>query len=165
MPLTNVPHRAMGEPKPAPVRLLLVDDDPEDAFLTRRAFQRCRLTNEFAHVPSAEAMFALLGSDEPRPDLILLDINMPGMGGLEALRRLRADAALRAIPVVVLSTSDDVGDVLSSYDIGANSYVTKPVSSEGLTEIARLFDEYWFQLVRLPGTGRRTFERGSAHRR
>ena len=152
MPLTNVPRREMGAPKARPVQLLLVDDDPEDAFLTRRAFQRCKLINEFQHVASAEAMFDHLdrAAPEARPDLILLDINMPGMGGLEALRRLREHGTWRAIPVVVLSTSDDVRDVLSSYDIGANSYVTKPVDMDGLTKVARLFDEYWFQLVRLP---------------
>ena len=156
MPLTNVPHRALGAPRPRPVRLLLVDDDAEDAFLTQRAFERCKLLNEFHHLESAEAMLAHLAEvDEAgRPDLILLDINMPGMGGLEALRRLRADDALRAIPVVMLSTSDDVRDVLTSYDIGANSYVTKPVDLEGLTKVARLFDEYWFQLVHLPRADR-----------
>lgn len=151
-------------PHPRPAVILLVDDDPEDAFLMRRAFSKGKLLNDFHHVSSGEAMFAFLRHEghydpsqrpllpSPPPDLILLDINMPGMGGLAALETLRADPDLRRIPVVVLSTSDDVTDVLKSYDIGANSYVTKPVDVAGMMKVANLFDQYWFQLVRLPAS-------------
>ena len=142
---------------PRPVVILLVDDDDEDAFLTRRAFSKGKLLNDFHHVSSGEEMFAYLRGEgrfaleaSPRPDLILLDINMPGMGGLEALKLLREDDTLRRIPVVMLSTSDDMDDVLGSYDGGANSYVTKPVDVAGMMKVASLFEEYWFQLVRLP---------------
>lgn len=140
-------------PKPAlrEVVILLVDDDPEDAFLTRRTFAKGKLANDFHHVTSGEEMLAFLrDGGAPRPHLILLDINMPGMGGLGALRTLRRAPDLRTIPVVMLSTSEEREDVVASYDVGANSYISKPVDIAGMAAIVEQLEAYWFRLVRLP---------------
>jgi CheY-like chemotaxis protein len=90
----------------------------------------------------------------PRPDLILLDLNMPRKDGREALHEIKADPALRRIPVVVLTTSKTEQDVLRSYDLGANSYITKPVTFDSLVEVVRTLGQYWFEIVELPGDGR-----------
>jgi CheY-like chemotaxis protein len=138
--------------------ILMADDDPADVRLTQKAFEECRLKNEFRHVSDGQELLDYLRrngryadpASSPRPGLILLDLNMPGMDGRTALTALKADADLRRIPVVIMSTSKADEDVARSYDLGANSFVSKPVTFDGLVEAVRTLDTYWFQLVALP---------------
>lgn len=141
-----------------PVIVLMVDDDEADVYSAKRAFQEGKIVNEFRHVSDADGLFdyldrmgdAVASSPYPRPHVILLDINMPGLSGLEALKTLKGNELYRSIPVIVLTTSDEEHDVSESYALGASSYITKPVSVEGMLNVARRFEEYWFQMVRIP---------------
>jgi CheY-like chemotaxis protein len=139
--------------------ILLADDDQEDREMTRDALQDSRLTNDLRCVVDGqdlmdylrrEGRYADPGADAPRPGIILLDLNMPKKDGREALAEIKADEALRRIPVVVLTTSKDDQDVLRSYDLGVNSFITKPVTFVGLVEALRTWSRYWFELVELP---------------
>ena len=140
------------------ITILLADDDEDDQLLARQAFEECRLTNERRIVADGEELldylhgrgdFAAPGS-APRPGLILLDLNMPRLDGREALRQIKADPSLRSIPVVVLTTSRQEQDILRSYDLGVNSFITKPVTFEGLVDVIKTLGRYWFELVKLP---------------
>lgn len=141
-----------------PVVILMVDDDIEDIYSTKRAFSEGKIVNDFHHVTGGEELFEYLenkGSyngdiENPRPHIILLDINMPKQSGLEILEKLRKMPKFRAIPVVMLTTSDQENDILDSYERGANSFVTKPVNIEGMLKVAQDFENYWFQLVAIP---------------
>lgn len=138
-----------------PFEILLVDDNPADADLTRELFQSistsCRI-----HVVSDGAagleFLRRLGvhGDAPRPDLIVLDLNLPGKSGHEALGQLKSDPDLRQIPVVVFTSSESQMDVVSAYDLHANCYLTKPVDLERFTRIVRAIEEFWLTLVTLP---------------
>jgi CheY-like chemotaxis protein len=150
---------------PAPLPILLADDDEDDRELTSDALHESRLANEIRFVGDGQELLDYLrhegryaGSDAPRPGMILLDLNMPKKDGREALAEIKGDAALRQIPVVVLTTSKDEEDVFRSYDLGVNSFITKPVTFAGLVEAMRMFTRYWFELVELPdgapGNGR-----------
>lgn len=138
--------------------ILMADDDPADVRLTQKALEECRLKNEFRHVSDGQELLDYLRrrgaytdpASSPRPGLILLDLNMPGMDGRTALTALKADPDLRRIPVVIMSTSKADEDVARSYDLGANSFISKPVTFDGLVEVVRTLDTYWFQLVALP---------------
>lgn len=138
--------------------ILMADDDPADVRLTQKALEECHLKNDFRHVSDGQELLDYLNrrgrfadpATSPRPGLILLDLNMPGMDGRTALAHLKADADLRRIPVVILTTSKAEEDVLRSYDLGANSFVSKPVTFDGLVDVVRTLDTYWFQLVALP---------------
>lgn len=138
--------------------ILLADDDPADVMLTRRAFRTARLDNDLHVVSDGEELLEYLRStgryapprDQPFPDLLLLDLNMPRMDGREALAEIRRDPKLHALPAVVLTTSEQEADVLRTYDLGANSFITKPVSIEGLVAVVKALDNYWFQIVSLP---------------
>jgi CheY-like chemotaxis protein len=139
--------------------ILLADDDQEDREMTRDALQDSRLTNDLRCVVDGqdlmdylrrEGRYADPGADAPRPGIILLDLNMPKKDGREALAEIKADEALRRIPVVVLTTSKDEQDVLGTYDLGVNSFITKPVTFVGLVEALRTWSRYWFELVELP---------------
>lgn len=138
--------------------ILMADDDPADITLTREALGECNLRSDFRHVANGRELLDYLQrrgrfSDpklSPRPSLVLLDLNMPGMDGREALTAMKADADLRRIPVVILTTSKAEEDILRSYDLGANSFVTKPVTFDGLVDVMRTLDQYWFQMVALP---------------
>lgn len=133
-------------------RILLVDDSAMDVELTLDAFNEVRLTNDVEVARSGqEALDRLLAAsrrdgDRPLPDLILLDLKMPGIDGFEVLRRIKGTPVLRRIPVVVLTSSREEGDRAMSYDTGANSYVVKPVSFEGFLEVVRKIDDYWVAL-------------------
>jgi CheY-like chemotaxis protein len=141
-----------------PVTILMADDDPDDRDLARTAMEESRLANELRFVEDGEELIDYLGrrgryadpKDSPRPGLILLDLNMPRKDGREALREIKRDPALRQIPVVVLTTSKAEEDILRSYDLGANCFITKPVTFEGLVEVVKILDKHWFQLVELP---------------
>lgn len=142
-----------------PIVILCAEDDEDDRLLMSEALAVSRLANRIEFVADGVELFEYLQrrgayvdpARSPRPGIILLDLNMPRMDGREALRQLKVDPELRRIPVVVLTTSSVETDVLASYDIGANSYVVKPVSFESLVDVVRGVDRYWFQIVALPG--------------
>jgi CheY-like chemotaxis protein len=142
-----------------PVTILMADDDEEDCELTRDALQDARLANEMRFVYDGQELLDYLrregaysdaSLDAPRPGIILLDLNMPKKDGREALAEIKADESLRRIPVVVLTTSKDEEDVLRTYDLGVNSFITKPVTFAGLVEVMRTWTRYWLEIVELP---------------
>jgi CheY-like chemotaxis protein len=140
------------------IRLLMAEDDPEDQMLVRKAFAKARLSNELTIVNDGEELMDYLHRRPPyetahRPDLLLLDLNMPRMDGREALREIKADPLLRAIPVIVLTTSSADEDILRSYDLGVNSYIQKPVTFPKLVELVTELGNYWFKIVKLPPNG------------
>jgi CheY-like chemotaxis protein len=143
-----------------PVTILMADDDEEDCELTRDALQDARLANEMRFVYDGqelidylrrEGAYAHPSVEAPRPGVILLDLNMPKKDGREALAEIKADESLRRIPIVVLTTSKDEEDVLRTYDLGVNSFITKPVTFAGLVEVMRTWTRYWLEIVELPG--------------
>jgi CheY-like chemotaxis protein len=142
-----------------PVTILMADDDEEDREFTRDALQNSRLANEMRFAVDGqdlmdylrrEGTYAAPDADAPRPGIILLDLNMPKKDGREALAEIKGDEALRSIPVIVLTTSKDEEDVFRTYDLGVNSFITKPVTFTGLVEVMRTWQRYWFELVELP---------------
>lgn len=141
------------------ITILLADDDEDDRVLTAGALRRSRLINDIRFVVDGEDLMHYLlgrgayapgGTPAPRPGLILLDLNMPKKDGREALREIKSDPALRRIPVVVLTTSKAEEDIVRTYDLGVNSFVSKPVTFEGLAAVMQTLADYWFDLVRLP---------------
>ncbi len=141
-----------------PVVFLMADDDPDDRLLIKEAFQESLVSNSIYFVEDGVELMDYLRlqdkfsdpADAPSPDLILLDLNMPRKDGREALAEIKSDLLLRYIPVVVLTTSKAEEDIMRSYDIGAASYITKPVTFDGLVEAIRGLGQYWVQIVRLP---------------
>ena len=141
--------------KPDFVHILLADDDPDDRLLTAEAFAEARLANHLHTVEDGVALMDFLHrrppyTDKPRPGLILLDLNMPRKDGRQALAEIKNNPDLAHIPVVVLTTSAEEEDVLRTYELGANSYITKPVTFEGLVHAVNVLGQYWFSLVDLP---------------
>jgi CheY-like chemotaxis protein len=144
------------------IRILLAEDDPDDRLLTRRALTKSRLANTIHTVEDGEELMDFLRregeysdpADAPRPGLILLDLNMPRMDGREALRKIKSDPDLRRIPVIVLTTSEADQDILQSYDLGVNAFVTKPVTFDGLADAIQALGEFWFHIVKLPPSAR-----------
>jgi two-component system response regulator len=129
--------------------ILLAEDNPDDVLLTRRAFTKNGFDNPIIAVPDGEAcLAALLPERGPavHPALVLLDINLPKIGGLEVLGRLRADPRTRTVPVVILTTSREQRDVLEGYRLGANSYVCKPVSFTTFVAVVRTLATYWLRV-------------------
>jgi CheY-like chemotaxis protein len=145
---------ARGEP----IAIVLADDDADDRELTRAALAESRLANELYTVEDGEQLLDLLAhrgsyageAAVPRPGLILLDLNMPRMDGQEALRIIKADPKLKSIPVVILTTSRAEEEIYRAYQLGANSYVTKPVTFDGLVSVLKALGLYWFEIVELP---------------
>lgn len=141
----------------ATVQIVLADDDPEDVELARDALAEVRLANNLQVVGDGDELLELLrgtgrhAGHPAHPRLILLDLKMPRMDGFEVLRQLKGDATLRTIPVVVLTTSAADADIVRSYDLGVNSFITKPVTFEGLVAAMRAVGHYWFEIVELPG--------------
>lgn len=138
------------------IDVLLVDDDPGDTLMIREAFAHNKVRNELAAVADGvQAMQYLRREgeyrDAPRPDLILLDLNLPRKDGREVLAEIKSDPELATIPVVVLTTSHAEEDVLRSYQLHANAYVTKPVDFERFIEVVRQIDEFFVTVVKLPG--------------
>ena len=141
-----------------PITILLADDDPEDRMLARDALHESRVANRLDMVVDGEELMDYLhrrGSYEslkgnPLPGLILLDLNMPRKDGREALREIKGDPHLRRIPVVVLTTSRAEEDIYRTYDLGVNSFITKPVTFEGLVDVIKALSRYWVEFVELP---------------
>jgi CheY-like chemotaxis protein len=133
----------------------LVEDDPGDVLMTKEAFEDYKLSNQLHVVNDGAAAMDFLRqkgehADAPRPDLVLLDLNLPRMDGREVLQAIKSDPELASIPVVVLTTSEAEEDVLRSYSLHANAYVTKPVDFERFIQVVRQIDEFFVTVVRLP---------------
>lgn len=139
------------------ISILLADDDEEDLQMTVDALRESRLSNDVRMVRDGEELMDYLfrrGSyadgNAPTPGLILLDLNMPRKDGREALAEIKASPALRKIPVIVLTTSKAEEDIFRSYDLGVNSFITKPVTFAGLAEAMKVMAKFWFEIVELP---------------
>jgi CheY-like chemotaxis protein len=137
------------------IDVLLIEDDPGDVLMTREAFADFKVHNRLHVVTTGDEAMAFLHregefSEAPAPDLILLDLNLPRMDGREVLAAIKGDDNLHSIPVVVLTTSDAEEDVLSSYALHANAYVTKPVDFERFIDVVRRIDDFFITVVRLP---------------
>jgi two-component system, chemotaxis family, response regulator Rcp1 len=138
-----------------PIELLLVEDNPADAELTRETLEDSRILHQLHVVSDGVEALAFVRQEEPyeeapRPDLILLDLNLPRKNGHEVLRELKENADLRRIPVIILTSSQAEEDILTSYDLQAAAYVTKPVDLEGFGRIVRAVEGFWFNVVRFP---------------
>jgi CheY-like chemotaxis protein len=148
--------KAMNKRNPAVI--LLVEDDRGDQELTRRALEQCQVCNELRIVEDGEEALAYLFRrgkfkdpiTSPRPDLLLLDLNLPRVDGRQVLERIRSDSKLRRMAVVVLTTSGREEDILRSYELGCNSFITKPGGMEQFTQVIQALGEYWFKTVVLP---------------
>jgi len=143
-----------------PITILMADDDADDRMLVKDAFAESRLNNDLHFVENGEELldylfrrgkFANL-KDSPYPGLILLDLNMPKKDGREALAEIKAHPDLRRIPIVILTTSRAEEDILRTYDLGANSFITKPVTFENLVHVVQVLGNYWVEIVELPGS-------------
>lgn len=140
------------------ILILIAEDDEEDRLLTKEALQESKLLNRTVFVENGEQLMDYLHNRPPyenrakcpTPGLILLDLNMPKKDGREALKEIRADEKLKSIPVVVLSTSKADEDILRTYNLGVNSFITKPVTFKSLVEIMHTLGKYWFETVALP---------------
>jgi CheY-like chemotaxis protein len=140
-----------------PITILMADDDEDDRDLARDALEGTRLGERMEFVIDGQELIDYLRHDgpysqAPRPSIILLDLNMPRKDGREALAELKADETLRQIPVVILTTSSDEVDVQSAYDLGASSYITKPVTHGKLIDVMQTVARYWSEVVELPDT-------------
>ncbi len=154
------------EVKGKSVALLLAEDDDDDYKLTHDALQLCHLLNDVHRVSNGEELMDYLyrrnafrdPKDSPTPGLILLDLNMPRKDGRECLREIKANPALKMIPIVVLTTSKAEEDMLRSYELGVNSFIKKPVTFGGLVEAVRVLGRYWFEIVDIPALAQSTGE-------
>lgn len=142
----------------SPITILIADDDPDDQLLIHDALVENRVFNEMHFVSDGQELMDYLlhqgaystPQRAPRPDLILLDLNMPRKDGREALREIREHATLRCIPIIALTTSRADEDVARMYELGANSFIVKPVTFQALVDVIHVITEYWFSIVRLP---------------
>ena len=138
-----------------PIEILLVEDNPGDVRLTVEAFKEAKLTNRLSVVGDGVEALAFLRQegeycDAPRPDLILLDLNLPKKDGREVLAEIKANQDLRRIPVVILTMSQAEEDILKTYDLHANCYVTKPVGLDQFMKVVQSIEEFWLHIVKLP---------------
>jgi len=139
-----------------PVEILLVEDSPGDVCLTQEGLKGAKVLHRLNVVSDGEQAMSFLEHKQPfeqapRPHLILLDLNLPKLNGREVLARIRKDPSLKRIPVVILTTSDAESDIQASYDLQANSYVTKPVGYEQFMHAIKTIESYWLELAKLPG--------------
>jgi len=138
--------------------ILMADDDEEDCKIAKKALQKARVLNELIFVEDGEELLDYLRhrgkyqapAYAPRPGLILLDLNMPRKNGNEVLEEIKSDPLLKQIPVIVLTTSDSEKDLHRVYELGANSYIKKPVTFDGMVKVMTILNEYWFAIVKLP---------------
>ncbi|MEH2055621.1 MAG: response regulator [Nostoc sp.] len=138
-----------------PIEVLLVEDSPSDANLTIKGFLNAQIANNLHWVEDGESAMNYLPEQEeftnvPRPDLILLDLNLPGMDGCEVLTEIKSDPNLKSIPVVIITTSTDEQDILRSYNLSANCYVTKPIDIYQFIQVVQLIKDFWLIAVKLP---------------
>ena len=141
-----------------PIRILVADDDADDRMMIEEAFEEALLSNPVDFVKDGIELLEFLRcenehadrDDRSLPGIILLDLNMPRMDGRAALAEIRRDPELRRIPVVVLTTSQAEEDILRTYDLGVNSFITKPVTFEGLVQVVQVLNRYWIEIVALP---------------
>jgi chemotaxis family two-component system response regulator Rcp1 len=138
-----------------PVDILLVEDNPGDVRLTQEAFAEARINNDLHVVNDGEAALEFIEqradyADAPRPDLVLLDLNLPKVDGLEVLEQVKNDETLRTIPIVVLTSSEAEEDIVQSYEQHTNAYLTKPIDPGEFVDVIRSFEEFWLTLVQLP---------------
>jgi CheY-like chemotaxis protein len=152
-------HSPEGRGDHRSITILLADDDEDDRVLTAGALKRSRILNDIRFVVDGEDLIHYLYGEgayapgrtpAPRPGLILLDLNMPKMDGREALAKIKGDPVLRAIPIVVLTTSKAEEDIVRAYDLGVNSFISKPVTFDELAAAMQTLAVYWFDLVELP---------------
>jgi CheY-like chemotaxis protein len=142
----------------------MAEDDPDDRLMAEKALRESRLANGLQFVEDGEDLMDYLhrrgkyadAAQFPLPGLILLDLNMPRKDGREALAEIKSHPHLRRIPVVILTTSKAEEDILRSYDLGVNSYITKPVTFDGLVQAMKILNQYWFELVQLPNSSQGT---------
>jgi CheY-like chemotaxis protein len=132
------------------VRILLVEDNEGDIILTKEALREAKFTNEILVATDGEQALTLLKSTQPLPDLILLDINLPKVTGLEVLTFIKSDEKLKMIPVIMLTTSSAERDVVSSYANHANCFITKPVDLPRFMEVIKTIEDFWISIVKLP---------------
>jgi chemotaxis family two-component system response regulator Rcp1 len=142
-------------PQQRPIEILMVEDSPSDAQLTIEALHAAKIANRLHHVEDGVEALRFLRregpyADAPRPDLILLDLNLPRKDGREVLEELKGDPDLKVIPVVVLTTSRSEQDVLRSYELYANCYITKPVDFTQFMEVVKAIEHFWLTVVTLP---------------
>src|SRR3954451_55977 len=144
------------------ITILIADDDEEDRLLAEEALRGAHLVNDLRFVVDGqdlmdylrhEGQYAGANGEAPTPGIILLDLNMPKLDGREALAEIKRDPDLKVIPIVVLTTSQADQDVLRTYEVGVNSFLTQPVTFAGLVEVMRTFSRYWFEIVELPANG------------
>ena len=140
---------------PRTAEILLIDDDPVDVQLTTEQLADSKLRNRVTWAKDGVEALAMLRhegeyADVPTPDLILLDLNMPRMDGHQFLAEVKGDPALAPIPIVVVTTSDEDADIVESYRLHANAYVTKPIGLEQMSKVVRAIEGFWFEVVRLP---------------
>jgi CheY-like chemotaxis protein len=145
----------MTEPDPRAIEVLLIEDDPGDVLMTREAFDDAKVANNLYVVSDGEDALAFLRREGahaqvPRPDLVLLDLNLPRVDGREVLEQIKNDPELRSIPVVVLTTSESEDDIVHSYSLHANAYVTKPVDFDRFHQVVRQIDDFFVSVVKLP---------------
>ncbi|MBK7131111.1 MAG: response regulator [Crocinitomicaceae bacterium] len=145
-------------PQAISIEILIADDDAEDRMLITDALYESRLKNNIQHVEDGEELIHYLKNEGkysnkkqyPTPGIILLDLNMPKKDGREALKEIKSDARLSMIPVIVLTTSKAEEDIVRSYNLGVNSFITKPVSFTSMVEVMKTLNKYWFEIVELP---------------
>ncbi|GJL68604.1 MAG: response regulator [Nitrospirales bacterium] len=142
----------------SPIEILLIEDNPADIRLTQEAFREARLQNTLHVVQDGVNAMAFIRQtapfqQAPRPDLILLDLNLPKKDGREVLKEIKSDMHTRTIPVVVLTTSDDEADVLRSYDLHANAYLVKPIDILQFIKMIQSLEDFWLSVVKLPPKG------------
>jgi len=139
-----------------PVEILLVEDNPGDVRLLAEALKEVRVPARLHVAEDGIKAMGFLTGGNPRPDLILLDLNLPRKDGREVLAEIKGDPGLKSIPVIVFTTSQAEQDVLHSYELHANCFISKPVGLENYIRVIRSIDSFWLKTVRLPGTERRT---------
>ncbi|HEY7773228.1 MAG TPA: response regulator [Marinagarivorans sp.] len=148
----------MPLPNARPITILMADDDDDDRLMTQDALSESRVLNNFHYVSDGVELLAYLRREEqyadtekyPFPSIILLDLNMPRKDGREALLEIKNDPKLRSIPIVILTTSKDQEDKIHGYDLGAASYISKPVTFDGLVDLMKALGKYWVEFVEFP---------------
>lgn len=149
----------MSEKFVRPVDILLVEDNPGDVRLTQEILKEAKILNNLDIVTDGEAALAFLKNQgeyaaKPRPDLVLLDLNLPKIDGREVLAEIKQDMELKRIPVVILTVSQAEQDVIKTYDLHANCYIIKPINLDQFVEVVRAIEDFWLSIVKLPPNGK-----------